>query len=218
MNLRAIRLIVATLFLMLAQTIVFGLIWPNGPLFVLTAWECVLIYAVYLAITRDSTLAHIILVPLFANLPQLLVDWYHAVIAQTLVYDFAFFRVWHTPDYILAGWVVTFTQWGYLTLWLKQRIGKWPAIGIMAIGGALIHAFYEELAFRAGDWHYTNAALIGHVSYWVIIAFLFILGTLAWIFTKLEGRPTRDWVLGGLFTGLAILVYSIVSVLLFRYI
>jgi hypothetical protein len=213
---RTTRLVVFTLLLMAAQTLAFGLIRPNARFFVLTVWEIVLVYAVYLAFTRDRLLAHIMLVPLLANLPQLLVDWFHVQYAQTLVYDFAFFKVWETPDYILAGWLATFTQWGYLTLWLKERIGRWPAIGIMTVFGASLHVWYEELAFRNGGWHYTNASMFGHVSIWVIIAFFFILGTLSWLFTQLEGRRTRDWVVGGLLMGIAILFYSVVSVLLFR--
>ncbi|RMF36927.1 MAG: hypothetical protein D6759_02975, partial [Chloroflexi bacterium] len=131
---------------------------------------------------------------------------------------YALFRIWETPDYIIAGWGFAFLQLGYLTLWLKKRIGLWPAVGLVTAVGSVLHTWYEEMAYQAHAWRYINASLLAHVSYWVILTFVVLIASLCVIVARLEKRPVRDWALGGLLVGALIFTYSAIAVALFRYV
>ncbi len=217
MNARLTRLIAVTMTLTVLEVGLAGLVIRKPWMFSLIAWQMAFTYLIYWWRTRERLLGYLLLVPLTANVVQLVVDWYHVVQAETLVYNYALFRIWETPDYILAGWLFAFVQLGYLTLWLKQRIGMWPSVLLLSVGGSVVHTWYEEMAYWANAWRYVNASLLGHVSHWVIITFLFMLATLCYIVALLEKRPARDWALGGVVVGVGILGYSVLAVALFRY-
>ena len=178
----------------------------------------VITYLVYIAVTGNRVIVHLLVFALAANLPQLATDWYHARVVETLVYDYAWFRVLETPDYIMAGWGFAFLQLGYLILRLKGRIGLGGLTALVVIGGTLVHAWYEEMAYQADAWRYVNASLVGHVSHWVIVSFTLIIASICPLVARLEGRRWPWWVMGGLVNGALIFVYSAVCVALFRYV
>ncbi|HHH41577.1 MAG TPA: hypothetical protein ENK56_06185 [Chloroflexi bacterium] len=218
MDSRTDRLILVTMVLTVLEVSLAGLVLRRPWAFSFIAWQMVLTYLVYTGLTRNRLLVRLLVLPLFADLVQLLTDWYHARVVETLVYDYALFRIWETPDYIIAGWGFAFLQLGYLTLWLKRRIGLWPAIGLVTVVGSILHTWYEEMAYQAHAWRYINASLLAHVSHWVILTFVALIASLCVIVAWLEKRPVRDWALGGLLVGALIFVYSAIAVALFRYV
>ncbi len=219
MDRRTDLLIGITMALTLAEVTLTGLVFRRPWLFSLVAWQMVLTYVVYILITRNRTLLHLLIFGLACNVPQLLTDWYHSRVIQTLVYDYALFRVLDTPDYIIAGWGFAFTQLGYLVLRLRPRLGV-PTVALLtATGGTIIHSWYEEMAYLSGAWRYINASLIGHVSVWVIVSFFFIIATVA-VLTAWLGEKNRweYWLIGGLVNGVGIFVYSAIAVPLLRWV
>ncbi len=219
MDRRTDLLIGITMALTVAEVTLTGLVFRYPWLFSLIAWQMVLTYVVYVLITRNRTILHLLIFGLACNIPQLLTDWYHSRVIQTLVYDYALFRVLDTPDYIIAGWGFAFTQLGYLVLRLAPRLGV-PAVALLtATGGTIIHSWYEEMAYLSGAWRYINASLIGHVSVWVIVSFFFIIATVA-LLTAWLGSKDRwgYWLVGGLVNGVGIFVYSAIAVPLLRWV
>ncbi len=217
MNRQSDRLIGTTLALTLLGVTLTGTVFYRPWLFSVIAWFMLLVYVLYSFVTGNRFLTHLLLFALAADLPQLLVDWYHVRVVKTLIYDYAFFRIWETPDYILAGWGFAFFQLGYLLRRLAPRFGWFPLSLIITLGGTLIHSWYEEMAYRAGAWRYINATLIGHVSLWVIVSFLVIIATICYLLWRLKDQEDgRLWALAGLINGLGIFIYSALAVALLR--
>lgn len=217
MNRQTDWLIGVTLALTLLGVTLTGTVFYRPWLFSAIAWLMLLIYAFYSLATRNKLLVNLLLFALAADLPQLLVDWYHVRVVQTLSYDYAFFRIWETPDYILAGWGFAFFQLGYLLRRLAPRFGWFPLSLAITLGGTLIHSWYEEMAYRAGAWRYLNATLIGHVSLWVIASFLVIIATICYLLWRLKDQEDGPiWALAGLLNGLGIFIYSALAVALLR--
>ncbi len=186
-------------------------------LFSAIAWSLLLIYLLYSLITRNPVLLRLLLFAMAADLPQLFVDWYHVRVVNTLVYDYALFRIWETPDYILAGWGFAFFQLGYLLLRLAPRFGWLRLSLLIAFGGTLIHSWYEEMAYHAGAWRYIHATLIGHISLWVIVSFLVIIATICYLVWRIRDQQDwRIWMLAGLINGIGIFIYSAIAVALLR--
>jgi hypothetical protein len=191
--------------------------WPW--LFSAIAWLMIAIYVVYIIATKNKLLLNLLIFALACSLPQLLTDWYHARYVNTLVYDYTLFRVWETPDYIIAGWGFSFLQIGYVVLRLKPRLGAVATTLLFAIGGAILHSWYEEMAYRANAWRYVNAQMVPgtHVSLWVAISFAFIIATICLLLYWLEKRKHWGWwFLGGLINSTGIFVYAAIAVALLR--
>lgn len=135
MNRQSDWLIGTTLALTLLGVTLTGTVFYRPWLFSVIAWFMLLVYVLYSFVTRNRFLSHLLLFALAADLPQLLVDWYHVRVVQTLIYDYAFFRIWETPDYILAGWGFAFFQLGYLLRRLAPRFGWFPLSLVITLGG-----------------------------------------------------------------------------------
>ncbi len=219
MDRRTDLLIGITMALTIAEVSLTGLVFQRPWLFSAIAWQMLLTYTAYALVTRNRLICRLLTFALACNLPQLATDWYHARVVNTLVYDYAFFRILDTPDYIIAGWGFAFLQLGYLVLRLKPRLGT-PALTLaIALGGTLIHSWYEEMAYRAQAWHYVNATLVGHVSVWVIISFFLIIATICLLVSRLEGEKRWPaWFLGGIGNGAFIFAYSALAVWLLRWV
>ncbi|MFN3742013.1 MAG: DUF6989 domain-containing protein [Anaerolineales bacterium] len=217
MNRQADWLVSITLALTLLGVTLTGLVIRQAWLFSAIAWLMLFIYVIYALLTRNSLAFRLLLFALLADLPQLAVDWYHVRIVKTLVYDYAFFRILETPDYILAGWGFAFFQLGYLLLRLAPRFG-WRRLGLaVTLGGTLIHSWYEEMAYQAGAWRYIHAALLAHVSIWVIFSFLFIIATICYLLFRLKDRTDwQSWAAAGLLNGVGIFIYSALAVQFLR--
>ena len=148
---------------------------------------------------------------------QLVTDFYHVSVAKTLVYDYAFFRILETPDYILVGWCCNvFLIVGYAAIRLTQRIKPWVLGVIAAPVWAVAFGWYEEMASRGHVWHYENAPLFSHVSYWVLVSFAIIFGTYAAGALWLKDKPYRYWALGGVALGIWIGVVSAIAAAILR--
>lgn len=209
--------IFVTMGLTVLEVTLAGLVLRQPWLFSLIAWQMVITYLAYIAATRNVTIVRLLLFALAANLPQLATDWYHARVVETLVYDYALFRVVETPDYIIAGWGFAFLQLGYLILRFRDKLGLPGLTAAVAVVGTIVHSWYEEMAYQAGAWRYINASLIGYVSHWVIVSFALIIASICPIVAWLEKKSWPWWVVGGLVNGVLILVYSALCVALFRY-
>ncbi len=218
MDRRTDWLVGVTMALTIIEVTLTGLVFQRPWLFSAIAWQMLLAYVVYELLTRNGLLFRLLLFALACNLPQLVTDWYHARVVQTLVYDYALFRVLDTPDYIIAGWGFAFFQLGYIVLRLKPRLDfRWLTL-LVALGGTVVHSWYEEMAYRAHAWRYINASLIGHVSVWVIVSFFLIIATICWLVARLaRERRWWPWAVGGLVNGAGIFLYSAVAVLLLRW-
>lgn len=179
------------------------------------AWQMVATYLIYIAVTRNTLILKLLIFALAANLPQLAVDWYHVRIVETLVYDYAWFRIIETPDYIMAGWGFGFLQLGYLVLRFKDKLRLPILTLVLTVGGTFVHCWYEEMAYQAGAWRYINASLLVHVSYWVIVSFALIIATICGIVAWLEQKSWIWWFIGGLVNGVLMFGYAALSVLLF---
>jgi hypothetical protein len=219
MNRRTDWLIGLTMALTVVEVTLTGLVFRRPWLFSAIAWQMVLTYVVYILVTRNRVLFHLLLFGLACSIPQLATDWYHSRVVQTLVYDYALFRVLDTPDYIIAGWGFAFTQLGYLVLRLRPRLGMPTVTLLMATGGTVVHSWYEEMAYLANAWRYVNASLIGHVSVWVIVSFFFIIATVALLTAWLGGKERWEyWIVGGLVNSVGIFVYSAMAVAILRWV
>ncbi len=206
-----------TMALTLLSVTLTGVFFRLPWLFSAIAWSLLFIYLAYSLITRNPILLRLLLFALAADLPQLFVDWYHVRVVRTLVYEYALFRVWETPDYILAGWGFAFFQLGYLLLRLGPRLGWLRLSLLISLGGTLLHSWYEEMAYHASAWRYVNATLIGHVSLWVIVSFLLIIATICYLVWRLrDQRQWHVWMLSGLMNGLGIFLYSALAVAFLR--
>lgn len=219
MNRRTDFLIAVTMALTIVEVTLTGLVFKRPWLFSAIAWQMLLTYVVYALVTRDRMIPRLLVFSLACNIPQLLTDGYHSRVVHTLVYDYAFFRVLETPDYIIAGWGFAFVQLGYLVLRLRPRLGGATVTLLMATGGTVIHSWYEEMAYLAGAWRYVNASSIGHVSIWVIVSFALIIATISLLVAGLQKRKRWGyWFIGGIVNGLGIFVYSAVAVALLRWV
>lgn len=140
-------------------------------------------------VTQSPRLGWLMLCGLVAGALELWADWIHVVYFQSLVYtDYFGFQLLASPSYMPLGWCLTVVQFGYLSLRLSERRPAWSAVGLVTGLGMALPPWYEELAARAGAWHYRPSAwTIGYTPVWVILTYgagAFAIATIAVLFYR----------------------------------
>jgi hypothetical protein len=165
--------------------------------------------------TGSSRLAWLHVMGAVAGVLELGVDWLHVEHLGTLVYtNHLGLRLLASPWYMPLGWWLTIVQFGWLGLRLAERLPRGSAIGLVALTGALIPPWYEELAAPAKAWHYTTSGpRLSNTPLWVPLAYVGCMASIsaaaivtwrdaAWGRAALAGVATA---LGIAFSGLAAL-------------
>lgn len=132
-------------------------------------------------------IARLLLLGLVAGMLELATDAAGAQFAHSLVYPAGEPMLWQSPVYMPISWMVVLTLLGYLGWRLAGRLPLWQAMALSALAGMLTVPFYEECAWYAGWWRYTNLPRIGHTPIYV---FLFE-GAVAMILPLLTRRIER---------------------------
>jgi hypothetical protein len=192
--------------------IVSGAVRRDPRAFGITTIAVIGVLLVGSAVTRSPRFAWLLLFGLVGGILELWADWVHVVYFQSLVYTHDFGVVLlSSPSYMPLGWWLTIVQFGYLALRLSETWSRRSAIGLVTIVGALLPPWYEELAFRAGAWHYRPSPwMLAHTPGWIIFTYAgcaFAIATLAIVFYH-----PRAWgraVLAGLFTAGSLMFSSV---------
>jgi hypothetical protein len=146
----------------------------------------------------------LLLMGLMAGILELVTDAAGERFAHSLVYPRAERFLWASPIYMPVAWMVVLAPLGYLAWRLGRTAPRLPLGAIMSITGiwsALNIPFYEEMAYAAQWWHYTDRLRFGHTPLYVI-AFEGLIGAALPILVRgLERLPTRSVVWRGVALG-----------------
>lgn len=205
------RWIAASMALTLGGVIIGGMrAEPNA--FGVTALAVVSLLLIAWKVTRSPRLGWLLLFGLVAGVLELWADWVHVVHFQSLVYTAYFgFQLLASPWYMPLGWWLTVVQFGYLALRLSERWPSWFGVGLATGVGMVLPPWYEELAVRAGAWHYRpSGSMLANTPVWVIFTYggcAFAMATLAIVFYRPQawGRA----VLAGLCTAASLMFSSV---------
>ena len=131
--------------------------------------------------TRSLRLAWLHVMGAVGGVLELGVDWLHVEHLGTLVYThYLGLRLLASPWYMPLGWWLTIVQFGWLGLRLAERLPRGAAIGLVALAGALIPPWYEELAAPAKAWHYTTSGpRLSNTPLWVPLAYAGCMASIA---------------------------------------
>ena len=205
------RLIAASMLLALGG-IALGAVLVEPRLFGVTA---LLVLGLLLAgwrATRSPRLGWLLLFGLVVGVLELWADWVHVAHFGSLVYTDHFgFRLLASPSYMPVGWWLTSVQFGHWALRLSERRPGWQAVLLITGLGMALPPWYEELAARAGAWHYTTGGpWLWHTPLWVILTYggcMFAIATAALEFYR-PGDGGRA-ALAGLFAAAGFLLSSV---------
>lgn len=110
-----------------------------------------------------------------------------------------------SPVYMPVSWMVVLVPLAYLA-WrlvsLAPRVPLWAAMLVVGTWSALNIPFYEEMAYSAGWWHYTNPLRIGHTPLYVILFEGLIGAVLPPLVRGVAALPPRAVALRGVVLGL----------------
>lgn len=115
-------------------------------------------------------LARLFLFGLVAGVLELATDAAGERFAHSLVYPPREPLLWASPAYMPLSWALVLTELGYLAWRLRTLVPApplGPAMAITGLWAGLNIPLYEELAYHAGWWHYTNTLHIGHTPIYV---------------------------------------------------
>ncbi len=157
-------------------TIVLAILWAWasslvawGPItaVVIVVIEHVL-YVGYILRHRDGLLLRLLVFGIAAGFAELLADRWVVETTGTLVYNADGLFIWRSPAYMPFAWASLLVQFGAVGWWLSRRWSVPVASLILALGGTLNVALYEEWARGAGWWFYRDVRMISHTPLYVV--------------------------------------------------
>ena len=157
--------------------------WSDGRTAVwLNLVENALVLA-HIARYKDAGMARLLLFGLGLGVTELVADALCVMFTHSLDYSVAHSpMLWLSPWWMPTAWMLVAMQIGYVGLRLMERFGDRNGMALTALLGAVNIPFYEEMAYHAHWWRYTNCLKIGHTPVYIIVAELAIgltLGPLA---------------------------------------
>lgn len=174
---------------------IFGLGWSAAALL---AGVLLVIYGLYVLVTRDPVIARLMLFGLVVGFGELPADAFGVTTTQTLVYWPGGPFIWDTPLYMPFSWLTVLAQLGFIAAFLMPRLGARRSMIAMAIFGGINIPIYEFLAKFAHFWYYHNTPLLfGVTPYYVILAEALLAMSLPLLaYAAITARPGKIVVLG----------------------
>lgn len=123
----------------------------------------------YVAKHLDFALARFMVFGLAVGFSELSADAWLVEYTKTLDYSIGGGpMLWHSPLWMPFAWEVVAVQFGYVGLWLWNRLKGW---GLVANGllGAINIPYYEEMARQINWWQYSNCRMLSYTPYYIIL-------------------------------------------------
>ena len=202
-----LRTMLATIALSLVTVIgLYDRPWSDGRAAAALSLVSLAVFLTHILRYRDPVMARLLLFGLCLGVTELLADALCVCYTQTLDYSVARSSLLGlSPFWMPTAWMVVAAQIGFLGNRLMRRVGTGRGMALTALLGAVNIPFYEEMAFHAHWWRYTNCRMLGHTPLYIIVAELIIgltLGPLAgWAMRTTS--TWRDAGLAGLVGGLS---------------
>lgn len=134
---------------------------------------------------------------------ELFTDYAGENVIQSLSYPSNEPLILASPAYMPFSWMIVLTPLGYLAWRLTYLTRRRWATPIAGIIGALLIPFYEEMAYRAGWWHYTPTRWhLAHTPAYVLLFEGLVIAALPLLLRRLEQRDLRSIVVRGIILGL----------------
>lgn len=107
-----------------------------------------------------------------------------------------------SPIYMPLSWMTILAQIGYLAWRLDGLLPRraWTVL-LMGLWGAVNIPFYEEMAYHAGWWHYTDRLRIGHTPIYVMLFEGLVVAALPFLLRDIERKGWRGVALRGVLLG-----------------
>jgi hypothetical protein len=157
-------------------------------------------------VRRDRLLARFLIFGLVVGLAELPADAWLVGVTHTLDYAVGGGpMIWRSPIWMPLAWEVVAVQFGYIGLWLWQRLGR-GGLALIALLGAINIPFYEEMARRIHWWEYSRCRMISFTPWYIILGELGIAFALALIARSLPQASLGRIIAAGLAGGLAIFI------------
>jgi hypothetical protein len=146
-------------------------------------------------------LSRLALFGLVAGVLELATDAAGVQIAHSLTYRAGGPFLWASPAYMPFSWLVVLMPLGYLAWRLTAVVPLGLAALVCGLWAGLNLPFYEEMAYRAGWWHYAPAHNLWHVPLYVLVFEALIGASLAFLLAGVERRPWRAVLWRGIAAG-----------------
>ena len=128
--------------------------------------------------------------------------------------------IWRSPLWMPFAWEIVAVQFGYVGLWLWNRL---RGLGLAAIGllGAINIPYYEEMARRINWWEYRDCRMFSNTPYYIILGEFGIAIILAVLAKRVANGNWRTALQAGVAGGIGIFIcyaiaYGITDALILR--
>lgn len=148
-----------------------------------------------------TLLARLLLLGLVAGILELFTDASGEYVVGSLVYPPGDPGLWASPIYMPLSWMIVLTLLGYLGWRLAGVLPLAAAIPLTGLWGAINIPFYEETAYYAGWWRYTNIWRIGHTPIYVLLFEGLVAAALPLVTRELPRLPLRMVIVRGALLG-----------------
>jgi len=146
-------------------------------------------------------LVRLLIVGIVAGICELFTDASGHYIVGSLTYPANEPFLWASPLYMPLSWLVVITQLGYLAWRLQGIYGYRISVPLAGLIGALNIPFYEEMAYRAGWWHYAPVRLLWHTPLYVLLFEGLVVAALPLLLDGLERRQWKQGIAVGIAIG-----------------
>ena len=123
----------------------------------------------YVAAYRDLVLTRFMVFGLAVGFSELVADAWLVEYTKRLDYSLGGGpMLWYSPLWMPFAWEIVAVQFGYVGLWLWNRMGGW---GLVVNGclGAVNIPYYEEMARQIHWWQYSNCLMVSYTPYYIIL-------------------------------------------------
>jgi len=156
---------------------------------------------------RDGLLARLMVFGLVVGVVELAADAWLVEATRTLDYSIGGGpMLWRSPAWMPVAWEIVAVQFGWLGLWLCERIGVPAGLSVIGVIGALNIPYYEEMAKRIHWWQYSGCRMISNTPYYIIVGELLIAVALTLLARRLPGASWARVIGLGIAGGAAIFV------------
>jgi fluoride ion exporter CrcB/FEX len=204
------RIVLYSVFLSVCGSVL-AAFWPgsDGRTAVALNLANLVLLSGYLWRTRDAALGRLLLFGVAFGVVELLADFLCIRMTRTLSYiPSRSPMLFESPFWMPSAWAVVALQTGFLGAWALRRLGWVRGLLLSALVGAIQIPVYEELAYYAHWWRYTNCRMLSHTPLYIITAEALIVMGIAPLAKRTLERPgwrLALWLgmLGGLVTVVA---------------